>query len=276
MAKFCKELGLKTFYYISPSVWAWKESRVKKIKKSVDKMFVILPFEPEFYEKHDYPVSFHGHPLIDAISQFRKKAISKEDFINNHNLLNDKKIIALLPGSRKQEIKVKLPIMLDVVKEFPNYQFVIAGAPSLGVDFYQEFIKTSNTKLVLNDTYNLLNNAHAALVTSGTATLETALFKVPQVVCYKGNALSFQIAKRIVNIKYISLVNLIEDRKIVTELIQNDLTPAKLIEELRPLLEGKQREEMLSNYDKLIDHCGGEGASKGIAGEIVADLQTKI
>lgn len=267
MADFCKEHNIPTLYYISPQVWAWKQSRVKKIKKVVDQMYVILPFEKPFYENLGYNVTFVGHPLIDAIEQFRKEALSKEVFLSKHQLNKDKKIIALLPGSRKQEISVKLPIMLSVVEQYPDYQFIIAGAPSQEESFYRSFITNENVDLVMGDTYNLLNNAHVGLVTSGTATLETALFKVPQVVCYKGNALSYHIAKRIIKVKYISLVNLIEDKEVVKELIQNELTKENIDKELKHLLdeEHSKRNKMLADYNQLIEDCGGVGASQKTA-----------
>lgn len=272
MAAFCKELSIPTLYYISPQIWAWKQNRIKKIKKFVDRMFVILPFEEPFYKQLGYEADFVGHPLIDAITSFKEEAISQEAFIEKHQLIADKKIIALLPGSRKQEIKTKLPIMLSVVEKYKDYQFVIAGAPSQDVSFYNTFITNERVKFISGDTYNLLNNSHAALVTSGTATLETALFKVPQVVCYKSSAISYHIAKRIIKIKYISLVNLIEDKKVVTELIQGDLTQEKIVDELSPLLAGEKRNKMLAEYDSLIEHCGGVGASKQTAKLMLAHL----
>ncbi len=271
MAKFCKEQGIKTLYYISPQVWAWKQNRVKKIKAYVDKMYVILPFEKPFYDQFDYEVNFVGHPLIDAIENFKKGAKSSEEF-RVANGLSDQPIIALLPGSRNQEIKIKLPLMLSVVNEFKDYQFVIAGAPSKDAAFYQEFLTDSNVKLVQNDTYNLLNHAHAALVTSGTATLETALFKVPQVVCYKGSSFSYQIAKRVIKVKYISLVNLIEDQEVVKELIQGELTTDNIRSELQKILEGNARETMLNNYQSLIQHCGGVGASEETARRMLEEV----
>src|ERR1019366_1651984 len=204
IAEFAKASGIKVFYYISPQIWAWKQSRVHKIKKEVDKMFVILPFEKEFYERFNYLVDFVGHPLLDAVA----------DYATNKNSLSihtDKPIIALLPGSRKQEISAMLPIMLSLVKQYTNYQFVIAAAPSQTKDFYQTLIGDSDVKIVFDQTYQLLQKAEVALVTSGTATLETALFGVPEIVCYKGGAVSFAIAKQLVKVKYISLVNLIMD-----------------------------------------------------------------
>lgn len=271
MAKFCKEQGIKTLYYISPQVWAWKQNRVKKIKAFVDKMYVILPFEKPFYDQFDYSVEFVGHPLIDAIEDFKRKAQDSTEFRSKYSL-DERPIIALLPGSRNQEIKVKLPIMLSVVNDYKDYQFVIAGAPSKDKEFYSEFLNGSNIALVENDTYNLLNNSYAALVTSGTATLETALFKVPEVVCYKGSSISYQIAKRVIKVKYISLVNLIQDQEIVKELIQGDLTTANIKTELNKILAGSGRETMLDNYNSLIENCGGVGASDNVAKLILEEI----
>lgn len=271
MAKFCKEHEIKTLYYISPQVWAWKQNRVKKIKAFVDQMYVILPFEKPFYEKFDYEVEFVGHPLIDAIEDFKTKALDEVGFRKKYSL-DERPIIALLPGSRNQEINVKLPIMLSVVNYYKDYQFVIAGAPSKDREFYQEFLQGSNIALVQNDTYNLLNNSHAGLVTSGTATLETALFRVPQVVCYKGSSISYQIAKRVIKVKYISLVNLIEDQEIVKELIQGELTTDNIRTELNKILSGEGRSTMLNNYDSLIQHCGGVGASQNVAELILKEI----
>lgn len=271
MAKFCKEQGIKTLYYISPQVWAWKQNRVKKIKAYVDRMFVILPFEKEFYQRFDYDVEFVGHPLIDAVEDFKARALNPVDFRKKYNL-DERPIIALLPGSRNQEIKVKLPIMLSVVNDFQDYQFVIAGAPSKEKEFYREFLKGSNIALVENDTYNLLNNAHAALVTSGTATLETALFKVPQVVCYRGNSVSYQIARRVIKVKYISLVNLIQDQEVVKELIQGELTTENICSELEKILSAEGRTRMLNNYESLIRNCGGVGASAYTAELVLKEI----
>jgi lipid-A-disaccharide synthase len=272
IAKWAKEKGIKTHYYISPQIWAWKESRIKDIKRDVDKMYVILPFEKEFYEvKHNFPVSFVGHPLIDAIHN--QPSINANDFRTN-NQLGDKPIIALLPGSRKQEITKMLSIMLTVVDNFPDYQFVIAGAPSQEYSFYQTFITSSNIKFISNKTYDLLKIASAALVTSGTATLETALFKVPEVVCYKGSWASYQIAKRIITLKYISLVNLIMDQEVVTELIQEDFNTKNIKKELSKLLEANHRKQLLEKYDELEKKLGGIGASEKTAQLIVADLKS--
>ncbi|MFV8327604.1 lipid-A-disaccharide synthase [Flavobacterium sp. ZS1P14] len=271
IAKWAKELGFKTHYYISPQIWAWKESRITAIKRDVDKMYVILPFEKNFYEdKHQFPVEFVGHPLIDAIHN--QIPIDAAVF-RKENKLEDKPIIAVLPGSRKQEITKMLSVMLSVVNDFPEYQFVIAGAPSQEYSFYENFISNQNIKFISNKTYALLQNAMAALVTSGTATLETALFKVPEVVCYKGSWASYQIAKRIITLKYISLVNLIMDEEVVTELIQEDCTTRRIREELKKILESKHRKQLLEKYNVLEAKLGGIGASEKTAKLIVADLR---
>lgn len=263
IAKWAKKKGLATHYYISPQIWAWKEGRIKEIKRDVDAMYVILPFEKEFYEnKHNYPVHFVGHPLIDAISH--RAQVDPAHFRKEHQL-DTKPIIALLPGSRKQEISKMLEIMLSVVESYPDYQFVIAGAPSQEASFYAPFIKKQNVHLLLNKTYDLLSVSHAALVTSGTATLETGLFKVPQVVCYKGNRISYEIAKRVIKLKYISLVNLILDKEVVTELIQTDFNKKRLKEELDKILDPYHRATLFLEYYDLEQKLGGKGASKKTA-----------
>jgi len=267
IAKWAKELGMKTHYYISPQIWAWKENRITDIKRDVDKMYVILPFEKDFYEKkHHFPVEFVGHPLIDAIKN--RTIVDEIAFRKEHNL-DEKPIIALLPGSRKQEITKMLSVMLSVVNDFPEYQFVIAGAPSQEYSFYAPFLKSKNSHFISNKTYDLLSVSSAALVTSGTATLETALFKVPEVVCYKGSWASYQIAKRIVTLKYISLVNLIMDKEVVTELIQDNCTSKNIKIELQKLLEPNSRKQVLENYNELEKQLGGSGASEKTAKLIV-------
>lgn len=271
IAKWAKPLGFQNQYYISPQIWAWKENRIKDIKRDVDKMYVILPFEKDFYEKkHNFPVEFVGHPLIDAISNREKKSFEK---FTSENQLSNKPIIALLPGSRKQEIEKMLSIMLSVVDKFSEYQFVIAGAPSQEYEFYQQFLTTENVNFVSNKTYDLLSVSHAALVTSGTATLETALFKVPQIVCYKANRISYEIAKRIITLKYISLVNLIMDKEVVRELIQNDLNTKNLELELKKIISGNQREEILTQYQYLEQKLGGIGASSTAAEWIIKSIK---
>ena len=270
IAKWAHEKGFRTNYYISPQVWASRAKRVEKIKRYIDKMLVILPFEKEFYAKYNYEVDFVGHPLLDAIAQADVK--NAEDFRSENNLQPEKPIIALLPGSRKQEVEKMLEVMLSTTSKFKEYQFVIAGAPSLDSTFYKQFTKSKNVHFVSNKTYSLLANAHAALVTSGTATLETALFKVPQVVCYKGNWLSYQIAKRIITLDFISLVNLIMDKEVVKELIQDGLTKKNVARELGKLLDSTNRKRILASYDALEKKLGGTGASEKAAKLIFENL----
>ena len=270
IAKWAKELNYKTHYYISPQVWASRASRVEKIKQNVDAMYCILPFEKAFYKKYDYDVNFVGHPLIDAIAD---RPQVNDSVFRKENNLSDLPIIALLPGSRKQEITKMLSVMLSLVDDFKDYQFVIAGAPSQDYEFYKPFIKHDNINFISNKTYDLLTISTAALVTSGTATLETALFKVPQVVCYKANAISYQIAKRIITLKYISLVNLIMDREVVTELIQGDLNKKRLKKELIAILDSKKREQLFLDYYELEKILGGTGASENTAKLIVSQIQ---
>ena len=259
IAKWAKAKGFKTHYYISPQIWAWKEGRIKDIKRDVDQMYVILPFEKDFYEKkHNFPVHFVGHPLIDAISN--RTQIDDSEFRKTHHL-SDKPIIALLPGSRKQEITKMLSVMLSLVNDYEDYQFVIAGAPGQDYDFYKQFIKQDNVNFINNKTYDLLSLSTAALVTSGTATLETALFKVPQVVCYKGSWISYQIGKRVVNLDFISLVNLILEKEAVTELIQNDFNKKRLKKELDLILDEYERTKFFIDYYDLEKKLGGKGAS---------------
>lgn len=269
VAEFVKSLGIKVFYYISPQIWAWKTGRVHTIKKFVDRMFVILPFEKEFYAKYDYEVDFVGHPLLDAMKDLPEMDLEK---FKSENQLDERKIIALLPGSRQQEIRVKLPLMLSVEKDFPEFQFVVAGAPSLDLEFYQEITK-KDLKIVFGKTYDLLRSAEAALVTSGTATLETALLNTPEVVCYKGSRISYEIGKRVVKyIDYISLVNLIMDREVVKELIQQELNTKNLKSELTKILTEPKRSQVLNDYKELREKLGGQGASERTAELILGDL----
>ncbi len=259
IAEFAKANNIPVHYYISPKIWAWKESRIHKIKRFVDHMYVIFPFEKPFYEeKHKYAVNFVGNPLIDAIHQ--TDTLSSIDFRAKNNL-SKAPIIALLPGSRKQEITEMLGVMLSMVTRYPTHQFVIAGAPTHDFSFYQQFINAENVGFVSNQTYDLLANASAALVTSGTATLETALFKVPEVVCYKTNWLTYQVGKRLVDLKFVSLVNLILEREVVKELIQDDLTPENLALEMDKILDKTHRKQLDNDYQELINVLGGEGAS---------------
>ena len=253
IAKWAKQQGLKIIYYISPQVWAWKKGRVKTMKQCIDKMLVILPFEKEYYKnKWNWEVEYVGHPLAEVIQRHKAQGTSQQ--------LSDKPIVALLPGSRKQEILKKLPIMLELSKAYPAYQFIVAKAPGVEESFYDELLKPfSNVSYVSNKTYDLLMQSKAALVTSGTATLETALFEVPEVVCYKGSWLSYQIGRRLVKVKYISLVNLIMDKLVVKELIQNDLTAANLLQELKELLENKERQEQLKKDYTALKQLLSEG-----------------
>ena len=267
IAKFAKKQGIKVHYYISPQIWAWKENRNHKIKRDVDKMYVILPFEKEFYEeKHHFPVHFVGHPLIDAIAN--RTQVKEKDFREKFQLSN-KPIIALLPGSRKQEIKKLLAVMLKMADKFTDYQFVIAGAPSQDFEFYKPFIKKENVQFISNKTYDLLSVSYAAVVTSGTATLETALFKVPEIVCYKTSWISYQIGKRLVDLKFISLVNLIMNKEVVKELIQDDFNEKNLEKELHKILNLKNRQAIFLDYFELEKKLGGKGASKKVAELII-------
>jgi len=245
IAKWAKQQGIKVIYYISPQVWAWKENRVQLMKQCIDKMICIIPFEKDFYKnKWNWDVEYVGHPLVEVVEQFN---------IQHSNLKIENNIIALLPGSRKQEILTKLPIMLSVVEHFPTYQFVVAKAPGLDEDFYNNLIAPyKNVSWVVNETYALLSKAKAALVTSGTATLETALFGVPQIICYKGSNISYQIAKKLIKIKFIGLVNLIMDKEVVKELIQHQLTTRNLHKELTLLVEdGTKLQQLKSDYALL-------------------------
>ena len=263
IAKWAKERNIQTHYYISPQIWAWKENRIKAIKRDFDKLYVILPFEKDFFEnKHHFPVEFVGHPLIDAIHNRPKVDEAK---FRKENNLDEKPIIALLPGSRKQEISKMLEQMLSVVDDFKEYQFVIAGAPGQESSYYEQFLKKKSVHLISNKTYDLLSISFAALVTSGTATLETALHKVPEVVCYKGNWISYQIAKRIITLKYISLVNLIMDEEVVTELIQDECNKKRIKQELNKLIQPEYRSRILEKYTLLEQKLGGDGASKKVA-----------
>lgn len=265
IAEWAKKQGIKVLYYISPTVWAWKEKRVFKIKKVVDKMYVILPFEKPFYAKHDYDVEYVGHPLLDAIKQFEETSFDLDKFKVEFDL-SEKPVIAVLPGSRKQEIRKKLPVMLEALQSFPNYQIIIAGAPSLDKEFYLQFIDEKKDKIIFGKTYELLKVSEAAVVTSGTATLETALLNIPQVVCYKTSGISYHIAKRLVNIKYISLVNLILDKESVKELIQGDCVVTNIETELKNIIiGGGKRKLILNDYQSLKEVLGEGGASKKLA-----------
>ncbi|RYY33445.1 MAG: lipid-A-disaccharide synthase [Sphingobacteriaceae bacterium] len=265
IAEFAKANGLLVCYYISPKVWAWNQKRVLKIKRIVDHLFCILPFEVDFYKTWGMQVDYVGNPLLDAAAAFTPD----KNFLDK-NQLGNKKIVALLPGSRKQEIDYLLPDMMAVAQKHPEYQFVIAGAPSFNKDYYQPYLNGQDIPIVFDATYDLLSNAEAAIVASGTATLETALFNVPQVVVYKGSAITIGIARMVIKIKFISLVNLIMDRLVVKELIQHDCNSKKISAELKPLLEDKTyRQKMLSDYDELDERMGQPGASAKTAALII-------
>lgn len=267
IAEWAKQKGYRVVYYISPQVWAWKENRVRKIRQVVDKMLVILPFEKAFFEnKWNYKVDFVGHPLVQVVADFKASA--------PRPIAMDKPIIALLPGSRKQEIETKLPVMLAASRKFPEYQFVVAKATALDDAFYQPFLNAyPGVASVRGETYRLLVSARAALVTSGTATLETALFGVPQVVCYKGSPISYAIAKRIITIKYISLVNLIMDKPVVTELIQHEMTAANIERELNDLLTNPERQaQVAADYSQLQHMLQQYGNASHRAAALIAEF----
>ena len=269
IAEWAKRKNFINHFYISPKVWVWKENRVKKIKRVIDKMYVILPFEEGFYlNKHNYKVDFVGHPLLDAIDN--QKEFNRQEFLAK-NKLSSKPVIALLPGSRNQEIIKLLPLMLDVVSNFNDYQIIIAGAPNKSINYYEKIILSnkesrSSIKVICNQTYDILRISSAAIVTSGTATLETALFKVPQVVCYKTSMISYLIGRLLIhNLKFISLVNIILDKHIVKELIQNNCNKDNLVIELQKILNKSDRSLMLKEYELLHKKLGGKGASKKTA-----------
>ncbi|KAF0203760.1 MAG: lipiD-a-disaccharide [Bacteroidetes bacterium] len=268
IAEFLHEKGIPVIYYISPQVWAWKQSRVKIIRKVVDKMIVILPFEKDFYARHGMNVEFHGHPLLDALG------------INNFSPVfpdEKKPIVALLPGSRKQEIQKVLPEMAKAALNFPDVKFVIAGVASHCDEFYHKIAGNNSIPVISGRTYDLLKQAKAALVTSGTATLETALIGTPEVVCYKGGNISYQIAKRVIKVKYISLVNLIMDRPVVKELIQNELNTVNLTNELNLILNDASTRELINrNYAELREILGGDGASRRAAASVFGFVRKRI
>ena len=262
ISKWAKKRGFKNHFYISPQVWAWKENRVHQMKRDLDALYVILPFEKEFFEKkHQFSVQFVGHPLLDRVLE-RKKPIG---FVTDNQLSKEKPLIALLPGSRRQEIKKMLPIFLMVAEGFPQYEFVIAGAPGIDPKWYGTFIKNKEVKIVRNQTHDLLMYAKAALVSSGTATLETALFNVPQVVCYRSSFFSYQIAKRLVKLQYISLVNLVLNREVVKELIQNSFTIDKTSKQLEYILSDAGQKQLKADYQDLRTVLGKGGASEKTA-----------
>ncbi len=271
IAQFAKTLNIPVFYYISPKVWVWKESRVKTIKKFVDRMFVIFPFEVDFYKKHNYEAFFAGNPLIDAIEE-KLPTLPDSTIFRNQNQLSDKPIIALVPGSRRQEIELILPEMLKAAESFPQYQVIIAGAPSMSMENYNKILGDKNIPVLFGQTYSILRNARAAVVTSGTATLETAVLNVPQVVCYKTSTITFEIGRHFVKVKFFSLVNIIMDKEVVKELLQFNL-PQNISTELDKLLhDEKYRNKMFDNYKLLREKCGGSGASKRVADKMIKEL----
>lgn len=275
IAKFVKNSNLSTriFYYILPQAWAWKRKRVHTIQGWTDRRFSILPFESDFYKSYGYEIDYVGHPILDAIEKRKPELLDKSEFLSTNNL-EDKPIIALLPGSRKREINTKLPKMLAVVKHFPEYQFVIAGSETIEPSLYKQYTG-EGVKVIFGRTYDILNNAEAALVTSGTATLEAALFKVPQVVCYKPGLVTYYLLKGIISIKYMCMVNLVLDRLSVAELIEADLNEKRMTKELKEVLKPEIRTRILSDYAELETKLGGIGASERVAELMIGDLNVK-
>ena len=278
IAKFVHaQTRIPVYYFISPKIWAWKEYRIKNIKRDVDELFSILPFEVEFFEdKHQYPIHYVGNPTMDEVTAYQEANPKNfQEFITDNNL-EDKPIIALLAGSRKQEIKDNLPDMLKAVSAFPNYQIVLAGAPSISPEYYKQYIGQAKVKIVFEQTYRLLQHAEVALVTSGTATLETALFRVPQVVCYHtpiGKVISF-LRRHILKVKYISLVNLIADREVVKELVADTMTVGNMQQELKNILEDSEyRRTMLAGYAYVAERLGPAGAPKQAVHEMLRILK---
>lgn len=272
IAEFAKRVGFRTFYYISPKLWAWNEGRVSKVKKYIDRMFIIFPFEVEFYKKHDVIVEYHGNPLVDETEK-RIASFPSGDNINKYLEIEDKPVIAFLAGSRRHEIELTLPEMMKVIPHFPEYQFVLAGVKNIPDELYNNIIGTAPVKLIKEKTYEILYASSAALVTSGTATLEAALLDTPQVVCYKGDFFSMLIAWMVIKVKYISLVNLIMDSEIIRELVQYDLKEKNLTRELKAILPGgDKREKIMADYEALKERLGPAGASQRIADEMVREM----
>jgi lipid-A-disaccharide synthase len=275
IAAWAKNNGFRTFYYISPKLWAWNEGRVKKVKKYIDRMFIIFPFEVDFYKKHGIRVEYLGNPLVDETEK-RIVSFPSDAEIRKELQIGDKPVIALLAGSRKHEIELVLPQMKKVMKHFPEHQFVLAGVKNISDELYLKIIGASGIKLIKDKTYEILKIADAALVTSGTATLETAIIGIPQVVCYKGDFFSMLIAWMVIKVKYISLVNLIMGSEVIKELVQYDLTGKNLVYELKSILHnGEKREKMLSDYNSLKEIIGPSGASSRVAEQMVRELNNQ-
>lgn len=274
IADFAHDKGFKVLYYISPQLWAWKRRRVKKVKRSVDKMLVILPFEEEFYKQYGVDVTYVGNPLLDELAKFG--TANRSIFLRRNSLGEKREIIALLPGSRYQEVKRVLPVMLKAASHFPDYQFVVAGVSSLDKSLYKKILGNSDVFLIENQTYELLQNSSAAVVTSGTATLETALLTVPEVVCYKATGFSYFLAKWMIKVKFISLVNLVMDKEVVKELIQGEMTEENIVKELELLLHNSKRQrKLLEDYEELKDRLGSAGASEKAAEAITEAMKTR-
>ncbi len=270
MAKWVKKNNYKSLYFISPNVWAWKSSRVYKIRDYTDKMYTILPFEKEFYKKYGIDVEYFGHPLVDVVKKHTKSDIYS---FRKENNISEKPIIALMAGSRKQEIHKMLPIMTDLAEEFNEFEFIITGAPAIEKEFYSKFIADKPVKILFGKTYDILSHSIAGLITSGTATLEAALFGVPQIVCYKGSKISVAIAKLIVNVKYISLVNIILNKNAVTELIQNDLNISNLKKEFINILpKGEKHKRIKENYLSLYTKLD----QPGVYNRVAEDMYNRI
>lgn len=274
-----KNTDIPVYYYISPKIWAWKEHRIKNIKRDVDELFSILPFEIEFFEKkHDYKINYVGNPCVDAVDAFLRGNPEERTSFMHRNAIPDKPVVALLAGSRKQEITANLPVMLQAMKDFPGYQPVIAGAPGIDKDFYKPYLE-DGACIVFGETYNILNNAHAALVTSGTATLEAGIFRVPQVVCYATPMarLYSWLKKRFLKVRFVSLVNLVAGKEVVRELVAADMRLENVKAELAKILpvDSEDRKTMLNEYDRMLEILGEAGASERAASKIVALLKEK-
>lgn len=293
IAEFAKKNGIRVFYYIAPKVWAWKEKRVHKLQKFVDRLFIIFPFEIEYFKKWNIDAIYNGNPLLDSVDNFKYAAESREEFDRRCNLLPDKPIIALLAGSRKGEISYLLPRMAKIIEHYPDYQFVLAGAPATETSVYQAILDKFNIKLIdakgvpsgkgrevkllKGETYSILKHAKAAIISSGTASLEAALIGTPQVVCYGGNEISYRIAKHFVKLKYISLANLIMNAGLFKELIQHECTPELIMKELNRLLDDiPYREKMMDDYAKVRNILGGKGASEKVAKAMIVELEAMM